>query len=88
MRVELLVEPGCAAFMDSNTQEIGSCTAGTGAVPVLILATAGVTMEWPGPSHAWLFFLPGRKSKHVGASANPVAPEKEIDAVVHQVPEE
>jgi len=48
----LLIEPGRSAFMDSDTQKIGSCTVGIGAVPVLILAVAGATIEWPGPSHA------------------------------------
>ena len=52
MRVELLVEPRRTAFMDSDTQEIGSCTVGKGAVPVFLLAVAGATIEWPSPSHA------------------------------------
>ncbi len=52
MGVELLVEPGRSAFMDSDTQEIGARTIGIGAVPVLMLAVAGATNEWPGPSHA------------------------------------
>jgi hypothetical protein len=38
--------------MDSDTQKIGSRTVGIGAVPVLMLAVAGATIEWPNPSHA------------------------------------
>ena len=51
MRVELFVEPGRSAFMDSDTQEIGSRTIGAAAVPVLMFAIAGATIEWPNPSH-------------------------------------
>jgi hypothetical protein len=40
------------AFMESDTQEIGSCPVGTGAVPVLMLAVAGATIKWPSLSHA------------------------------------
>src|SRR5262245_30708055 len=67
MRFELLIEPCRSAFMHSDTQEIGSCTFSTGAVPVLMLAVAGATIEWPGPSHAGLFFLRRRESKNVGS---------------------
>jgi hypothetical protein len=52
MGVELLIEPGRSAFMNSGTQKIGSCAIGIEAVPVLMLAVAGATIEWPGPSHA------------------------------------
>src|SRR5215510_8083313 len=67
MRFELLIEPCRSAFMHSDTQEIGSCTFSTGAVPVLMLAVAGATIECPGPSHAGLFFLRRRESKNVGS---------------------
>ena len=67
MGVELLIKPGRSAFMDSDTQKIGSCTVGTGAVPVLMFAVAGATIKWPGPSHAGLSFLWRRESKNVGS---------------------
>src|SRR5262249_29363817 len=54
-------------LLHSDTQEIGSCTFSTGAVPVLMLAVAGATIECPGPSHAGLFFLWRRESKNVGS---------------------
>jgi hypothetical protein len=38
--------------MDSDTQEIGSRTAGTRAVPFLMVSVAGATIEWPNPLHA------------------------------------
>jgi hypothetical protein len=38
--------------MDSDTQEIGSRTVGTRAVPFLMFAVAGATIEWPNPPHA------------------------------------
>jgi hypothetical protein len=52
MGIELLIEPGRSAFMNSGTQKIGSRTIGIGAVPVLMFTVAGATIEWPGPSHA------------------------------------
>jgi hypothetical protein len=47
-----LIQPGRSAFVDSDTQEIGPCTVGIGAVPVVMSAFAGATIEWPDPSHA------------------------------------
>src|SRR5438045_8996222 len=67
MRVELLIKPGRSAFMDSDTQKIGSCTVGIGAVPVFMLPVAGATIEWPDPSHAGLCFLRARDSNNVGS---------------------
>ena len=89
MGVELLVEPGRSALMDSDTQEIGSRTGRTRAVPFLMFAVAGATIEWPSPSHMpdYLSFRL-EKARTLAASANPVTPEEEIDAVVEQVPEE
>ena len=52
MRIELLIEPGRSAFMDSNTQKIGSCTVGIGAIPVLMFSVVGETTKRPGASHA------------------------------------
>src|SRR5437667_9588454 len=54
MGVELLIEPGRSALMDSDTQEIGSRTVGVRAVPFLMFAVAGATIEWPNPPHARL----------------------------------
>ena len=59
----MLIKPGRSAFMDSDTQKIGLCTVGIGAVPVLMLAVAGATIEWPGPSHRTIFSIPDLKSK-------------------------
>src|SRR5205814_9122935 len=61
---ELLVKPGRPAAKDSNTQEVGSCTVGIGAVPVLMSAAAGATIEWPAASHACLSFLRHRENKN------------------------
>jgi hypothetical protein len=52
MGIELLIKPGSSAFVGAHTQKIGSCTVGIGVVPVLMLAVAGATIEWPSPSHA------------------------------------
>jgi len=38
--------------MDSDAQEIGLRTVGTRAVPFLMFAVAGATIEWPSKSHA------------------------------------
>src|SRR6476469_4074577 len=67
MGVELLIEPGRSALMDSDTQEIGSRTVGTRAVCFLMFAVAGATIEWPSPSHARLSFLPHQESKNVSS---------------------
>ena len=89
MGIELLVEPGRSTFMDSNTQKIGLCTVGTGAVPLLMLVVTGATVEWPSPSQYLNYVSFGiEKVRTSAASANPVTPEEEIDAVVEQVPEE
>src|SRR6516165_2796441 len=47
MSVELLIEPGRSAFMNSDTQKIGSCNFSTRAVPVVRFAVAGATVKWP-----------------------------------------
>jgi hypothetical protein len=53
MGVELLIEPGRSALMGSDTQEIGSRSVGSRAVPFLMFAGAGATIEWPpNPPHA------------------------------------
>ena len=87
MRIELLIEPRRSPFMHSDTQEIGSCTVSAETVPILMLAVAGATIEWPGPSHAGLFSFGVEKARTLAASANPVTPEEEIDTVVQQIPE-
>ena len=88
MRVDLLVEPRRSAFVDSDTEEVGTCTTGTRAVSVVMLPVSGTTSAWQGPSHASLSFVRRHEGKDLAVSGNPIAPKQEINAVVQQVPDE
>lgn len=81
MRVELLVQPGRPAFMNSDAQEIRLCVPGMTSIPFLVFALAGETIEWP--THLTLDYLPSgvEEARTLAGSGNPVAPEEKIDIV-------
>jgi hypothetical protein len=88
MGVELLIEPGRSTLMDSDTQEIGR--APLAPEPFRFLCSPLPARPLNGQVHLMPDYLSFRvgKARTLAASANPVTPEKEIDAVVQQVPEE
>jgi hypothetical protein len=64
MGIELLIQPGCARFMGSDTQKIRACIASNGLIPLLPPVAIFATSEWPSPSHFSLFSSWTRKSKN------------------------
>ncbi len=86
MRVELLIEPGRPALMNSDAQEIRSYIAGMTSISFLVFAVAGDAIEWP--THLTLDYLPSgvAEARTLAGSGNPVTPEEGID-IVQQVPD-